>query len=67
MGRGENEERQCLGPSGEPELLVDPWTAASLTGETRSPPPHPQPPECVSVAEDWTGSQGEVQAPIPSL
>lgn len=45
MGRGENEERQCLGPSGEPELLVDPWTAASLTGEPRSPPPPlPSPP-----------------------
>lgn len=65
MGRGENEERWCLGPSGEPELLVDPWTPASLTGEPRSLPI--QPPECVSMDEDWTGSQGEAQAPIPSL
>lgn len=42
MGRGEKEERQCLGPSGEPELLVDPWTAASFDWGTQvSPLPSP--------------------------
>lgn len=38
MGRGEKEERQCLGPSGEPELLVDPWTPASLGWGTQVSP-----------------------------